>query len=408
MSGMRSARERISLEQAVDMLLEQVQPLSGAECVPLPEAAERIAFEDIRALLPHPPFDRSPLDGYALHHEDSLGAGRETPARLRVTRQIFAGDGHGPLLLAGEAARIMTGALLPPGADCVIGQEDTDEGEEQVSVYRPVQRLQNICFRGEDVAEGQILVRRGQTLHYAHAGLLAGQGLACARVFRRVRVAILSTGDELAAADQALPPGKIYDSNGVLLAARLRNLGMLPVLSRCCGDEIRLLRGRIESLLEDSDMVITTGGVSVGKRDCMPAVAAALGGRILFHGIDIKPGSPALALAREGKILLCLSGNPYAAAATCEVLAVPALRKLCGSDAFRLRRQTAVCQSEFGKASDMRRLVRARISGEEVFIPPRGHGSGMLRTLAECNCMIDIPAGTPSLQKGTRVEVILL
>ncbi|MDR1243478.1 MAG: molybdopterin molybdotransferase MoeA, partial [Deltaproteobacteria bacterium] len=329
-------------------------------------------------------------------------------ARLRVTRHIFAGDGQERPLKVGEAARIMTGAMLPPGADCVIGQEDTDAGREWVALYRPLRHLQNICLRGEDVAEGQLLASRGRKLHHAHLGLLAGQGLSTVPVFRRVKVAVMSTGDELIPADAYPAPGKIHDSNSILLGARLRSLGMLPVLSACCADDMQRLYDEIRALLRDNDLVITTGGVSVGEKDFLPAVAAMLDGRILFHGIEIKPGSPALAVAKDGKILLCLSGNPYAASATFEVLAVPALHKLSGNKQFSLLRQNGISRSEFGKPSDMRRLVRARVSGQEVFIPPSGHASGMLRALAGCNCMIDIPAGAPPLQKGMPVEVILI
>jgi molybdopterin molybdotransferase len=401
-------REYISLEHAVDLLLERVQPLNEPEQPALLEAAERVAFADIRASLPQPPFDRSVLDGYALHHEDTVEASRATPVRLKVTQHIFAGDGSGRPLPRGEAGRIMTGAMLPQGADCVIGQEDTDAGRDWVLVYRPAQRLQNICFCGENVAKGQVLALRGQKLHYAHIGLLAGQGLAAVSVFRRINVAVVSTGDELIPAGSPPAPGKIYDSSSLLLGARLRSLGIRPVLCSCCRDDVQRLYDGLQTLLRDNDMVITTGGVSMGERDCLPAVAAMLGGRILFHGIQIKPGSPALAVVKDGKILLCLSGNPYAASATFEVLAVPALHKLSGNNEFRPIRQNGISQNEFGKAGGMRRLVRARINGQKVFIPPHRYASGMLHTLAECNCMIDIPAGAPPLRKGTPVEVIVL
>ena len=325
-----------------------------------------------------------------------------------MTGHVFAGDAPDRPLQPGEAVRIMTGAMIPSGADCVIGQEDVAEDGDLVRIYRPLRAMQNICLRGEDVAEGQTLALRGQKLHYAHIGMLAGQGMAEAGIFRRPRVAVMGTGDELTPAGVPLAAGKIHDSNSFLLGARLLSLGMRPVLCSCCGDETQSLRDRIQALLEENDMVVTTGGVSVGKRDFMPAAAGLLGGQLLFHGVAVKPGSPVLAMLKGGKILLCLSGNPYAALATFEVLAVPVLKKMGGCSDFRTRRQQGIARGSFDKPGGMRRLVRARLSGQEVFIPPRGHESGMLQTLPECNCMIDLPAGAPPIREGTQLEVILL
>ncbi len=399
---------RVSPETAQELLFQHLEPVAEYEDLPLEEALGRIAFADVRAVMAQPPFDRSPLDGYALRHEDSAGASRRHPRHVRLTQRLCAGADAALPVALGECARIMTGAMLPPGADCVIAQEDTSMGEESVALYAEIRARQNICFAGEDTQPGQMLAERGVPLTFAHVGVLAGQGLTSARVFRRPSVAIMSSGDELCPPGQPLPPGKIYNSNSPLLAARLQALGARPFMAGICRDDPELLHRRIRELLTAHDMLVTTGGVSVGQKDYLPDAAERLGGALLFHGISVKPGSPALGMAWEGKILLALSGNPYAAIATLETLAVPALKKLAGYADYRLVRQRAIARSAFGKASDTRRLVRARLERGEVTIPPSGHSSGVLSSLIDCNCLIDIPAGSPGVAEGDAVDVILL
>lgn len=401
-------KPRVSLEHAQELLLQQVTAVPETETVDLLEVSGRVAYEDITAVIDQPPFDRSPLDGYAVCHRDTAGAARGTPVTLRVTQHIFAGECPDRPVNSGEAARIMTGAMLPRGADCVIMQEETDMGEDSVKIYQELGEYKNYCFAGEDLKKGQRLITAGQCLNYAHAGVLAGQGIGSVRVFARPRVGVLATGDELAPAGGQLLSGKIYDSNSILLSGRLKSLGLDPVQAPYCGDSPEALAEAVLSLLDSCDMVITTGGVSVGQKDYMPTVSDVIGAKPLFAGVAVKPGSPALGMVKNGKLVLCLSGNPFAAAAMFEVLARPVLEKMRGNADYMPVRQTGTTQSDFGKASGMRRLIRAQIKGKEVFIPQEGHASGMLGTLAQCNCMIDIPAQSPPIRRGMQVEVILI
>ena len=200
-------------------------PVPATERVPLDDACGRIAARDLCARMDQPPFDRSPLDGYALHSADTAGAGEETPVTLPVVMKLYAGDAPAAVLPAGCAARIMTGAPLPPGADCVLMQELTDGGEEQVRIYAQLQPNANVVFRGEDIAAGAPIAAAGTVLTPAHIGVLAGQGIPDAEVFRPLTVGVLATGSELLEAGEAWAPGKIYDANGIQNAARLRQLG---------------------------------------------------------------------------------------------------------------------------------------------------------------------------------------
>lgn len=394
-------------EAAAALLLEALGVSPKTEIVPLFQALDRISAQEISAVVPQPPFSRAPLDGYALRAAEACGGTPERPVILPVSQSICAGQAAQPLY-PGTAARIMTGAPVPLGADCVLRQEDTDCGREWVRLYASPKAGGNICLQGEDLALGAPVVPAGIRLEEAHLGLLAGQGIAQAAVACRPRVAVLPTGDELACAGTPLPPGKIYDANGMLLWGRLVRWGADPTLYRPQEDELESLGKRLSALLEEYPLVITTGGVSVGDKDLLPKAAAESGARILFHGLAVKPGSPALGAERAGHLLLALSGNPFAAFATLELLARPVICRLLGQRERIPPRIPAVLAAPFPKASPVRRLVRARLEGGSVTPPPQGHGAGGIAALAGCNCLIDLPAGSPAMEIGDAVEVLVL
>ncbi len=400
-------KKKIELEHAQALLLEEAVFKEIVEACSLHEAFGRVLAQAVYAVQSTPPFDRSPLDGYALHSADSVQASRPEPVRLRVVETLFAGDVPRHTLRRGEAARIMTGAMLPKGANCVIKQEETTRSEDHVCLTRTLAQQENVVHRGEDVENGQLLLPKGRRIGPAEIGLLAGQGIGEVTVFARPAVAVAATGSELVPVGTALPEGKIFDSNSHLLAARC-HARHAHVHTRCVlADEEESLLSTLNALLNEVPLVITTGGVSVGDRDLLPKVAANLGGEVLFHGIGVRPGGPVLALSRGGHILLCLSGNPFAALATFEVLAVPLLKKLAGEHDCHLQTATAKVSTAFEKKSPMRRLLRARVVGETVHIPTLGHASSQLHSLLDCNCLIDIPKGSGPLAAGERVGLIL-
>jgi molybdopterin molybdotransferase len=307
----------------------------------------------------------------------------------------------------------MAGAMLPPGADCVIWQEDTDGGEDAVVIRRGMKKYQNCRLQARDIALKQVLLRRGDVLRFTNAGLLAGQGCTHVRVFRRPRVALLATGDELFPAGVPLPPGKIYNVSSIMLAARLAAMGMHTTHISMCGDDMDELRRRMRALLTENDMLITTGGISRGQKDFIPAAASELaaenGGSVLFHGIRIKPGSLTLGMAARGKICVGLSGNPAAALATFEMLAAPVLKKMSGRSRYLPERQSGIAQEAFGtRGKNARRLVMARMDGKKVFIRPHTDFTGIQGVSDDYNCFVDIPAGGPPIQKGSEVAVILV
>ena len=345
-------------------------PRPETETVPLDEAGGRIAAGTLSARMDQPPFDRSPFDGYALHSADTAGASRETPVTLPVTMKLYAGDAPAAALPVGCAARIMTGAPLPEGADCVLMQELTDSGEETVQLYAAVKPLQNVVFRGEDVAAGAVIAPAGTVLTPAHLGVLAGQGYAEVAVCRPLTVGILSTGSELLEPGAPWAPGKIYDANGFQNAARLRQLGF-AVERQQCSDDPEVITGKMQELLTCCDAVITSGGVSVGQKDYLPLVLEKLGAQLLVEGVAQKPGSPMLAATLNGKLVFCLSGNPFAAAATLEQYAIPALLRAAGhcEEGCILPRTTCTLTTGFSKPSKVARYLRAKAMGGSLTIP---------------------------------------
>lgn len=400
-------RGEIPVEQAQALLLAALAAAPVPVEVPLGEALGRVAAGEIRAAVEQPPFTRSPLDGYALRAAEIAGARRDAPRVLPVSQYICAGDSPSGPLAPGTAARVMTGAPLPAGADCVVRQEDTAAEEGRVVFYACVPAGANVCRAGEDLAAGALLLSPGTRLEEAHVGLLAAQGMEKVGVWTAPRVAVMPTGDELTPPGRPLPPGGIYDANGPMLAARLRRLGAEPAAMAAGADDPKALGLRLGELLERYPLVITTGGVSVGDKDYLPRAAQAAGARPLFHGIDAKPGSPALGAEKGGHVLLALSGNPFASFATFELLARPAVAKLLGMDTALPRVRTRL-ENGFKKPSPMRRFVRGRLWGGSLRLPERGHSSGGIGALVGCNCLVDIPAGSGPLLPGDEVEAVLL
>jgi len=397
----------LPLEQAVDILLSQLVQANRHELLSLFDAIDRVAFEDISARITQPPFDRSPLDGYAVLHTDIQTATENSPVALCVAQHIFAGEAPQYELHPGEAARIMTGAPIPPGATCVIRQEDTDRKDDMVQIKCQVGAYQNYCRKGEDVEYGEIVIHSGEHLDASRIAILAGQGFADVNVFIRPEIGVMSTGSELVPLGQLLETGKIYDSNRYYIASRIRQLGGKVIYGESTADDPEQLAQAVDELLAKCGLVITTGGVSVGAHDYMPAVAEMLKANELFGGIQMKPGSPAKAYIRGEKIFLCLSGNPFAAAATFELLARPIIKKLCGEFDLYPIRMRSYLKDSFPKASHERRFIRAKMAGDGVHLPRGGHASGIMSSMAGCNCFVDIPAGTPPLEVGAEVEVVL-
>ena len=398
----------MELHDAINRLLQAMTPVSGTCQVPVADSLGRNLAEDITAPLDQPPFARSALDGYAVRRADVRGASRAHPVSLTVLGEVDAGHVTELSIREGTAIRIMTGAPIPQGADCVIRQEHTDYGEEVVEIYEDPPVHEGYCEAGEDFHAGDLLLKKGTVIGAVECGILAQTGRSVVTVYRRLRAMVLSTGDELTEPGNPLAKGKIYDSNLYMTEAFLREQGVEIVDKQVVPDDAARCAAQIRAHLQDVDLIVTTGGVSVGKCDIMHEVLTLTGAEQLFWQVDIKPGSPFLAAMVAGKPLLCTSGNPYGAFVTLALLVRPVVRRMGGCDALFLHTAMAGVQGSFSRSGGMRRFVRAFYRDGSVTPAAGSHGNGTLSTLAGCNCLMEIPPDTPFVSEGDVMKVYLL
>ena len=397
---------RISLEQALNILMDHVTH-GKTERKTLEDCLGLVLSEDVYALLDMPPFSRSAQDGYALCSKDSIGATGENPVKLKVTGKIYAGDHLDVQVRPGEAVRIMTGAMVPAGADCVLRQEDTDEGEDVVQIYKEVEPGCSICFKGEEYKKGHTLLHEGTKIDAAALAVASGNGIMELPVYRRVKAAVVSSGSEVVEPGTPLTPGKIYNTNTVYMKARLHQLGAQVMMSRTVGDELEIMEDALKEAANQAELVITTGGVSVGQKDLTEEALLSIGAEILFHGIAIKPGMPTLAAEKDGVLFIGLSGNPFSAAIPFEMFVREILSLKMGDPDLKLRRETLTAVTGFSKNSRRRRFLRGKAEGKEVWLPDQ-QANGQMRSMVGCNCLIEIPAGSGPGKAGDKVEVLWL
>lgn len=396
----------ITLEEALNLVVRYA-PVLNEEYVPLAESVGRRLTSDIRSAFPQPPFDRSPLDGYAVVAADVASATPDTPVKLQVVDKLWAGMPARVGVKRGQAVRLMTGCMIPSGADAVIRQEDTDLGVEIVQIFRPVASGKNICYRGEEYGTDALLLRRENRVDAASVAVAAGAGFTQLRVQRRARAVILTTGDEVRQPGTVLPAGKIYDSNTAYLSARLHQLGVETVAALTQEDDLTALSAALRRYAGEVDLILTTGGVSVGEKDLLEQAVKAAGAEVIFHGIDIKPGMPTLFAVLGNARLLGLSGNPFSAVVPFELLLRPMLAEMTGDPEPLLRADTAIAAQGFDKASPSRRFLRAFCKQGRVY-PPAAQSNGQMRSMIGCNCLIDVPAGSGAIRPGDPVRILWL
>ena len=400
----------IELEKALELCLTTVKHnfTLNAEKVRLEQAVGRIAARDYAALFSQPPFNRSAVDGYAVRVSDIERASEKTPVLLKVIGEVNAGDLLQKDLERNSAVRIMTGAPVPNCANGVLRQEDTDYGENYVNAYKSIKIFENICFQGEEYNAGTRLITKNTKLKSIEIGMLAGMGYAEVEVYKKPRIGLFTTGDELINPGELLTPGKIYNSNQYLLFSRLHELGAEPVLVEKLPDSEKEVANCLQRAANQVDLIITTGGVSVGKRDIMHEALNQAKARRIFWKVKIKPGAPTI-FAMLNKIpVIALSGNPYGALANMELLVRPVLHLMSGSQETEIIKKKAAMQCEYKKHSSCKRFIRGIYKDGMVSLPEGLQTSGVLRTMQGCNCLIEIKADSSGLMKGDEVEVVLL
>ena len=403
-------KRNIALEDAQTLLLQDACPI-GEERVPLAMAAGRVLSRDIEAPIELPSFDKSPLDGYALRAVDIARAKETNPVVLEVTEEVAAGYAAEKNVLPGTTIKVMTGAPIPEGADVVIRFEDVVRTGQSIQVPCFLQSGSNIIRAGEDVKKAETIAARGALIVPPLVGLLAALGCAEVPVFNKLKIAIASTGDELVDVSQPVGPGKIYNSNLYSLVAACSQMGAQVEVLGNVVDQAVAVAEKIAQGLSLADVVITTGGVSVGDYDAVPEALESLGAEIIFRGVNMKPGSPALAAKKDGKFILCLSGNPAAALITFELIVAPLLKKMLGFACYLPAKAQAVFNDDFVKPSPQRRFLRGHFHlGNEAnhVTLTGGQGNGALQSMVHCNVLVDVPGGSGKLQKGQTVTVLII
>ena len=388
-------------------LLEAVSPVTGREMLPLREALGRILAADIVAPFDVPAHDNSAMDGYAVR-ADSLAADGES--RLTVVGTAFAGNAFSGIVGAGQAVRIMTGAVLPQGADTVVVQEVTRAEGNEVVIPANQKKGANTRRAGEDLARGSVALAAGKVLGAAELGLIGSLGIAEVTVRRRLKVAFFSTGDEIASLGQTLAPGQIYDSNRYTLYGLLQRLGAEVIDLGVVRDRPEDLEAALREAAEAADVIVTSGGVSVGEADFVREILARLG-EVKFWKLQIKPGRP-MAFGRIGKAwLFGMPGNPVAVMVSYTQFALDALLKLAGVHPLPQRpllkvRSSATIRKQAGRREFLRGLV-AVVDGEWQVKPFPYQGSGVLRSMSEANCFIVLPEEGGDVAPGDCVDVQL-
>ncbi len=401
--------EKVTLEEAVTLICERAAKCEKTEELAVEKANGYILAENIYAQIDNPPFPRTPVDGYAVRTEDLIGASRKKPVKLKVMDCIYAGeDGQSKELHAGEAMRIMTGAPFPKGADAAVRQEETDYGEESVLIYTEQKAYDNYCFQGEDYKKGTLLLARGEQITFAEQGILSAVGRTKVKVYQKPNVQVITTGDEVCLPGEILKPGKIYDVNGMMVSSRLRELGVNPSAVLHVADSETVMAEKLKEACQTANLIITTGGVSVGKKDIMHEAIRLLGAEKVFWRVLIQPGTPSIFSVYNHTLIISLSGNPFGAMANLELLVRPALYQITGDERFLVEKREGVLKDEFLKKSKGRRFVRACYKNGEITLPSGNHSSGSIGTLRGCNCLLDIEPGNPGLKNGEKVSVWML
>ena len=405
------AESPVTVEDHLARILEVIEPL-GAFPQPLMETLGLAAAEDVVSAIPLPSFDNSAMDGYAVRHADVATASEETPVHLPVVGEIGAGQAQLLALSPGTAAKIMTGAPVPTGSDCVVPYEWTDRGVAQVRITRAAEAGQHVRLAGEDVSAGDLLIEEGTVLGPRHLGLLASVGRATVRSRPRPRVVILSTGSELREPGTELGPDSIYDGNSWLLAASARRAGAIAYRVGIVPDEPRAFLDALGDQLVRADLVVTSGGVSQGDFDVVKEALRPLGS-VWFGPVAMQPGKPqGFGVVGEDRVpIFTLPGNPVSSYISFELFVLPALRKLMGKAPYSRPETRARLTHGVSSPPGRRQFLRGSFEhgrGGPTVSPVGGAGSHLIGGLADSNALVVVPEDTTSLPAGEMVRVLAL
>lgn len=395
----------ISLEESVE-ILKSINIGEKTEYVSLLEAINRVSAKDLHSQINNPPFNKSAMDGYALNVDEGMCKNQ----KLQVIGTVHAGEVFKKDVDKNQAIKIMTGAKIPNMCNAVIKKEDVLVKDNEIILLKDVKLNDNVCLIGEDIVNNQLLVKKGTKLDYANIGILASSGINKVCVYKKTKIALITTGDELVDVSQSLDDGKIYNSNKYSIIARLYELGYNCEVIEHINDDFKNIGDRISSLSKTFDIIITTGGASVGDKDLIEDAIKYINGEILFKKVNIKPGSAVFTSKKDDAIIFSLSGNPNAALTTFELLVKPMIERLNGNNVDFLKIEVAILKEDYNKKSNVRRFLRGRLYIEEgiqyVDITQTKSGNGIISSIINSNCLIEVEKGNTGLKKNQKVKVV--
>jgi molybdopterin molybdotransferase len=397
----------LELEEALDLILASL-PAPTGETIPLRQAAGRVLFQTLHSSIDLPRFDNSAMDGYAVRSDDVTTERTDSPKRLRVIGKVAAGSHFSGEVSEGTTVRLFTGSPLPRGANAVVMQEDTKPDPAQpyeILVLDQVKPGENVRLRGEDVACGDVLATAGVKLNFALVSLLGAAGIGQIRVARQPRVAILATGSELQEPGALLGPGQIYESNRVALEELARRVGGSPTVFPIVADELGSTRAALLEAFNNSDLVVTSGGASVGEMDFIKAAFEDAGGKLEFWKVSIKPGRPFVFGRRDKHLFFGLPGNPVSALVTFLLLVRPALLRWQGATDVSLLTHPAILEESLNNSGNRRHFHRVIIEKAGKVRSAGRQESHLLRSFAAATGLVDVPPGT-QFPTGSVVQVI--
>ncbi|QWU13983.1 molybdopterin molybdotransferase [Paenibacillus sophorae] len=407
-------RKALQVKEAQMKIMAYAARLES-ETVPLEAAPGRYLADNVAAPHPFPAFNRSGMDGYAVVSADTANCREGGTVWLNVVDNIPCGSVPSGEIISGTAARIMTGAQVPEGADAVVMLEATEtrelNGVPQVGIRKPILSGRNVTPRGLEISEGDLVLAAGRKIAAGDIAVLATFGISDVPVIRRPKVGVFATGSELLDVKEPLQPGKIRNSNSPMLEALVREAGGEPVMLGAIADDLDLARSKVQMALETYDLVITTGGVSVGDYDIMGDLVREEAGDMLFNKVAMRPGSVTTAAVRGGKVLLALSGNPGASYIGFQLFARPAIASMQGATEPFLPEWTVILGADYSKVNNYTRFVRARLElpdGNVYAYPAALDASSVMVTIKDSDCLIIVPPEERGLTAGTKVQVIKL
>ncbi len=400
---MRPLKALISLDEALTMAMNLVRPVDRAESVPLLGTLRRVIAEDVTSPMDVPLADRAAMDGYAVLAKDTFPAGKFKPARMRILETLYADSVPTKRVTRGRCTEVATGSTLPNGADAVVMVEDTEREGDAVKLYKPVHPGEHVSRRGEDILRGSVVVRAGEWVTPAKLGALAAIGRDRVKVLCLPRVAVLTTGDEVVPPGRPIRPGQVYDINSNTMASVVRENGGEPVLLGRVPDRFESLRAAVRKAMA-ADLVVFSGGSSVGEKDMIIDVLRAMGD-VLFHGIAVKPGKPTVLGRVAGKAVLGMPGYPTSCLSNCYLLLVPMLRKMAGLPPPLEQ----VIEAPMAKrlVSVIGRVEFHTVRLEDGLAVPAYKESGAITSMAHADGYIKIPANVDLVEKGEVVRVVL-